>query len=116
MGSRNARIEPEIRTWELTRDSSVYDFLVAAPSNSAITIMWGIEVGVSTVLSLLLSVVVLALVTDHQHILRNPFHIYTICLLLCALLYTFLSLLLNSWNLSDGHVVTWRCELQSWIT
>ena len=68
---------PPIRIWELNENSTRYDQIVAAPSDSDLVIMWSLWAGISFVVSAFVFVVLLSIVRS-KRVRKNPFNMYLI--------------------------------------
>ena len=77
-----------IRQWELTRHSTRYDRLQAAPSDEQLETMWLVWIVVSSVVAIGVGTVLLGLLADRKA-RQNPFNLYLVFLMVPDVLFSF---------------------------
>lgn len=106
--------EPTIRIWELTEDSSHYDRMVAAPSDSDLVKFWS---GWSAIMLFtgIVTTLILIPIVRRRSVRKNPFNLYLIFLMIPDMLVAWTCGLTCLSNAIAGHYISESmCKAQSW--
>ena len=79
--------QPTIREWELNSDSTRYDRLQAAPSDSDLVIMWSLWSPISAIIGIFVLLVLLSIVSKRK-IRSNPFNLYLVYLMIPDIIFS----------------------------
>ena len=108
--------EPPLREWQVSRSSSRYDRLVAAPSNHDLTIMWTGWATIGFVLVIFVILVFLGILTSATA-RKNPFNVYLLFLMVPDIEFGILCSITCALNSSAGEYWSpWMCKFQSYYT
>lgn len=107
---------PEIRSWEVTSNTTRYEKLLAAPSDEALRIMWSGWAAVGGVLCVFVVVVFLSILFSPKA-RENPFNVYICGLMVPDIVFGILCSVTCALNASKGeYFAEWMCRFQSFYT
>lgn len=102
-----------LRAWDINENSTHYDQLVAAPSDSDLFKMWSSWAALTFLTGIITTAVLIPVVTSKKA-MRNPFNLYLVFLMLPDACVAFACALSCTTNAMAGHFTSdWGCYLQS---